>query len=123
MKKILFALILIPSVAHASCENYGLYAFALSGCDESTWGVDTSTPLCQQPKWRHLAAYDYRCYEPVPIDWSRYDWDAPTPYDNLYKEPISGKLQNYRGTYEQADWNYRACRQTLGALRKNKNNR
>lgn len=116
--KYLLAALLFPAVALADCSTYGLYAFALYGCPEQTLGVDTTIPLCKQEQWKHLAYYDYRCYEALPIDYSRTDWDAPTPYETFWREAISGVTRKFRGSYEAADWNYRACRQTLGMTTK-----
>lgn len=120
MKTLAALFLLLPSIAIADCSDYGLYAFALYGCPEQRLGVEVSVPLCQQDKWKHLAYYDYRCYEPVPLDYSRADWTAPTPYERLYREPISGKVRTFGGSYQEADWNYRACRQTLGEMKKGK---
>lgn len=122
MKYLIFLLI-TPAFALADCPQYGLYAFALVGCPEYEFGVNTTIPLCKQEPWKHLSYYDYRCYEALPIDYSRTDWSAPTPYEQLWREPISGKTRTFPGTYEAADWNYRACRQTLGDLNNKKRRR
>ena len=121
-RALLFLLVLSPSVARAdTCETLGLYAFALVGCPQAELGVDTRTPLCEQPQWRHLSHMDHRCYRPVPFDWSKpcTAWDCPPPYDRVYREPITAIERVEHGTREEVDWNYRACRQTLGkALQK-----
>lgn len=115
MKTLLLTILLIPTIANATnCEEMGLYAFALVNCPQYDPKMDLTVPLCKQEKYKHLAFMDSRCYVEEKIDWSCMEWDCPAPYEHKMVEPISGKVKYKHGSWEEVDWNYRACRQTLG---------
>ncbi len=122
MKRLLLAGLLLTGnevrAETSNCQQYGLYAFALIGCPEQTLKVNVTIPLCEQEQWRHLSNYDYRCYKALPIDESRTDWLAPTPYQKQWVEPITGAVRTFAGSYSEADGYYRACRETLGTLKR-----
>lgn len=99
----------------ATCDDLGLYAFALAGCPHYDLTVDLKTPLCQQEKLKHLAYLDWRCYVEVPQDDRCTSWDCPAPYDKVMREPISGKIKIVHGSRELVDWYYRAARNAYGA--------
>lgn len=118
MKKLILALVcLYPQAVKAdACEELGLYAFHLSGCPQAALGVDTTTPLCKQEQWKHLAWMDKRCYKERFFDWKRAcnKWDCPVPYEHIFVEPISGKTYVAPLNTEEMDQHYRSVRQALG---------
>lgn len=113
-------LLLMPNIGNAEqCEDIGLYAFISVGCPQQKLGVDIRIPLCQQPQWQHLSYMDYRCREKInpatlPVC---YDWDCPVPYNDYYRDVITGDVKEVvGGDRVEVDNYFRACRQSLGQV-------
>lgn len=74
--------------------------------------MDTSIPLCEQEKWKHLSNYDYRCYKLQAFK-ECAKWDCPVPYDKVFIEPITGATKVIPGSKEEIDYYYRLLRQQV----------